>query len=101
MSRHIVDLFRLDQAAFRKPLHQQLKAGMRMDVFPSESFPAGREFFAHSYEEDYARINFPEIMIVHNNFLKGHDMKLGRFQEYHLWDVGNMTFPSCEGRKRL
>lgn len=100
-SINIATLFRLAQAPFKDPLFQQLEAGMRMDVFPNESFPSGREFFAHSYEEDYAHIYFPDIMIVHNNFVRGHDKKLRRFQDYHLWDVGNETFPTCERRKRL
>lgn len=68
---------------------------MRMDVFPMESFPSGKYFFSHPYEENYARIFYPDIMIVHNNYIKGHDTKLNRFETYNLWDVKNMTFPTC------
>lgn len=66
-----------------------------MGVFPEESFPSGKFFFSQPYEEDYPHVYYPDIMIVHNNYIKGHDTKLKRFQGYHLWDVENMTFPTC------
>lgn len=69
---------------------------MRLDYFPSESFPSGKFFFENPYEENYARIHYENIMIVHDNYLKGHDRKRTRFEEYHLWDVGDNDFPSCE-----
>lgn len=66
-----------------------------METFPEERFPAGKQYFAYDYEEDYAHVHFENIVIVHNNWIKGHDEKRERFEEYHLWDVADHTFPSC------
>eukprot|EP00903_Cladosiphon_okamuranus_P005636 g5602.t1 len=85
-----------DQIPFKGPLHEQRDAGMRLDYFPEEWFPSGKHFFENPYEENYARIHYEHIMIVHDNYIKGHDSKRGRFEEYHLWDIGNNEFPLCE-----
>lgn len=69
---------------------------MRLDYFPAESFPSGKYFFENPYEENYARIHYEDILIVHDNYIKGHDKKRRRFEEYHLWDVEDSEFPSCE-----
>lgn len=69
---------------------------MRLDYFPAESFPSGKFFFENPYEENYARIRYENILIVHDNYIKGHTNKRLRFEEYHLWDVGDNEFPSCE-----
>lgn len=70
---------------------------MRMEIFPEESFPSGKIFFNQSYEENYAHKHFEDILIVHNNYIKGHGKKRFRFIQYHLWDVDDVSFPSCDG----
>ncbi|CAM9141525.1 unnamed protein product [Scytosiphon promiscuus] len=84
------------QIPFRGPLHEQLQAGMKLEYFPVESFPSGKFFFDYPYEENYARIHYEKILIVHDNYIKGHERKRQRFEAYHLWDVGDNEFPSCE-----
>lgn len=78
---------------------QQQDAGLRYEIIPPKMFPPGIEFFDHDYVEDYAQIYHKEALIVHNNWIKGHDDKLQRFREYHLWDVDETSFPLCSERR--
>ena len=67
-----------------------------MDLFGNESFPSGQNYFDHPFQEnDSAHDN---VFVVHNNFIRGHDAKVERFKEYHLWNVGNESFPQCVKR---
>lgn len=84
------------QIVFRGPLYKQRDNGMRLEYFSSESFPSGKQFFENPYEDNYARLHYEEILVVHNNFIKGHGRKHERFEAYHLWDVADHVFPSCE-----
>ncbi|CAM9429766.1 unnamed protein product, partial [Hapterophycus canaliculatus] len=81
-----------DQASTSSPLSTAihwmrgaLAAGMRTEYFPAESFPSGKFFFDDPYEENYARIHYEKILIVHDNYIKGHERKRQRFEAYHLW----------------
>lgn len=38
-----------------------------------------------------------KVVMVHNNWVIGHEAKYQRFVEYGLWLVGNTTFPTCGG----
>lgn len=87
-----------DQAAFGGPWEVQTNEGLRTDVIPENVFPSGKVFFDHPWEEQYVRKYFPDICIVHNNWISGHDSKVERFKEYHLWGVENVLFPACERR---
>lgn len=68
---------------------------MQLEYFPEDRFPSGRAFFEYPFEEEYVRIHFENIMVVHNNWIRGHAAKRKRFERYHLWDVGDQVFPSC------
>lgn len=86
---------RFHQPAFKAPLFEQQRAGMRLGIFPADKFPSGKEFFKHPHEEGNAPIHLGETLVVHNNWMVGHDRKRQRFKQYQLWDVGNSVFPSC------
>lgn len=66
-----------------------------MEYFPEDRFPSGKAFFGGGYVENYTQVNFPNIVVVHNNFIRGHAKKKLRFQIYRLWDVGAAVFPRC------
>lgn len=70
---------------------------MRLAIIPHDVFPAGRDLFDHPYVEDYTRTYHAETLIIHNNWIKGHEAKLARFREYHLWGVEEVPFPQCSG----
>lgn len=73
-----------------------LDAGLKLEYIPEDVMLYGRVFFDHEAEENYAQVMKPEVMIVHNNFISGHDKKRERFQRYHLWWVDDMDFPECQ-----
>lgn len=56
---------------------------------------SGKYFFTSEYEDNYAKLHYENIAVVHNNYIKGHGKKRSRLETYHLWDVGNNEFPSC------
>lgn len=78
-------------------MHQQ-DAGLRLDIFPVDKFPAGKQFFDLPYEDNYVQLYHRDVIIVHNNWIKGHSAKLQRFKKYHLWGVEGVVFPEC-GRR--
>lgn len=86
---------RLIQSAFQKPLAEMRNAGLRVDFLSPEVMPAGKHFFDYAYEENYLQLYHNDAMIVHNNWIKGHQDKKRRFQDYHLWSVENTSFPEC------
>lgn len=69
---------------------------MRLEFFSADSFPSGKYFFENPYEENYAYVHYEDIMVVHNNYIHGHARKRSRFEQYHLWDIADYEFPSCE-----
>lgn len=84
------------QAAFQEPLHAAVDAGLRMEVLSHDILPNGREFFEKTYQDNFLQVYFPNIVIVHNNYIHGAEAKRERFIEFQLWDVGEWVFPSCE-----
>lgn len=72
----------LVQIPFRGPLRTQRDAGMRMEIFPEEYFPSGKFFLNRTYEENYVQTYYEDILIVHSNYIKGHDRKRSRFIDY-------------------
>lgn len=86
----------LDQEAFQGPLRKAKAAGLRLAQFPVDRFPAGKQFFNHTLKDDYAHFYYPDITVVHNNWIKGHNEKRDRFKLFNLWDVGETIFPSCD-----
>lgn len=73
-----------------------MDVGLNVEFIPDEVMPHGRGFFDVGYVEDYAKVVHPEARIAHNNFIKGHEKKMGRFQRYKLWWVEGMHFPECD-----
>jgi len=65
---------------------------------PSSATHSGKQFFNHAFEDNYARLHYENIAVVHNNYIKGHGPKRSRLENYHLWDVGNIMFPTCGER---
>ena len=57
---------------------------VRINKLSRNHFPSGDLYF----EEAGGKINHSEVVIVHNNFIIGHDKKLERFQQFHLWCNG-------------
>ncbi|XP_045165448.2 uncharacterized protein LOC123529260 [Mercenaria mercenaria] len=67
----------IDQSAFNKVVKYS-KA--RLKTLDTNLFPSGRLYFKEF--KDNQRSN---VVIVHNNFIKGHPAKLQRFKTYKLW----------------
>ena len=56
------------------------KSGAKSDILPLTYFPHGELYF-EQMPEDMRKKAF----IVHNNFIKGKNRKIGRFKEFGLW----------------
>lgn len=96
ISLAVIFCHRLTQGPFQAPLSFMRKAGLRVAILPPEVMPAGKHFFDHNYEKNYVQLYHEKTLIVHNNWLKGHDEKRSRFRRHHLWDVDETAFPVCE-----
>lgn len=60
--------------------------------------PPGFKIFDDVFmEENYERY-MDRLLIVHNNWIIGHDPKRLRFQKSGLWGVDDWEFPTCERR---
>lgn len=92
--------FPIMQIAFNPALLelQSQGEGVRLEIIPASIFPPGKVFFDHEYVENYVQVYHEGVMIVHNNWLRGHGSKLARFKAYQLWEVGGVSFPDCGGR---
>ena len=60
----------------------------RIGYLPRSLFPSGYLYFVSSKEP---RLDYPDVHVVHNNFVIGAQKKLERFQKYpqYLWQVDN------------
>lgn len=54
---------------------------VRHQPLPAIEFPNGGRYFGNVMEEERKK-----AIIVHNNFIMGHDAKVVRFKEHGLWD---------------
>ena len=43
-------------------------------------FPSGQQFF-----EEFSDVERNHVVVVHNNYINGHDKKLARFKKFNLW----------------
>tara|TARA_A100001015_G_scaffold28367_2_gene31516 strand:+ start:1786 stop:6273 length:4488 start_codon:yes stop_codon:yes gene_type:complete len=50
---------------------------MRQKLLPEKAFPAGHMYFDRGQREG--------VVVVHNNFIIGHDAKVARFKAHNLW----------------
>ena len=65
-----------DQIGFKK----LNKSTVRINDLKSELFPAGNQYFRELNDAKYAN-----TVVVHNNFIIGHDRKKERFKNFSLW----------------
>lgn len=74
------------------------QAGLKSETISENLVPAGCDFVDHKYVEAYQAVYHPEAVVVHNNWVGGHEEKVRRLQNYHLWDVGGLPFPDSRER---
>ena len=67
---------RNDQIGFNK----LNKSNVRISRLNMNTFPSGDIYFATKGKNKHS-----EVVIVHNNFIIGHNKKLERFKQFHLW----------------
>ena len=58
------------------------RSTVRIKGQKSELFPAGNQYFRELNDAKYAN-----TVVVHNNFIIGHDRKLERFKNFSLWHL--------------
>ena len=76
----------LFQPLFNEFLHQITL--VRHQALPATEFPSGQRYFSDGYDERNAAV------VVHNNYILGHDPKVFRFKEQKLWDPFAPVVPS-------
>lgn len=69
-----------DQRAFNKVLRPKLN--LRVNKLPSVQFPSGKYYF-----ERFDDTNRSQTVVVHNNWIIGHDAKTKRFKKFNLWKL--------------
>lgn len=69
-----------DQNVFNEILRP--RKNLRIKRLPSVNFPFGKLYFEKMKNEDRAK-----TIVVHNNWIIGHDKKLDRFKKFKLWRV--------------
>lgn len=63
--------------------------------------PPGFKIFDDVFmEENYDRYH-EKLLMVHNNWIIGHDAKRDRFRKSGLWEVEDWEFPTCQRRRNL
>ena len=48
-------------------------------------FPAGYQYFDETNYTGYPNAKYANAVVVHNNYIVGHDKKIERFQKFNLW----------------
>ena len=51
----------------------------------TDFFPAGYQYFAVNSNTGYSNDKYADAVVVHNNFIIGHDKKKERFKKFNLW----------------
>jgi hypothetical protein len=67
----------VNQAAFNRAYKHSKLSLKILDIF---LFPSGEFYF-----KKFSDIKRKHVIIVHNNFIEGHDMKLQRFKKFNFW----------------
>ena len=83
------DKFDIFSIVFLFSSAQVYKSGAKSDILPLTYFPHGELYF-EQMPEDMRKKAF----IVHNNFIKGKNRKIGRFKEFGLW-IRYGNFSKC------
>ncbi|CAM9348477.1 unnamed protein product [Ectocarpus sp. 12 AP-2014] len=87
-----------DQRAFQDPLAQMQEAGLALQLLPKEAMLPGNIGFDETYVKNNYALLQDKLLIVHNNWIVGHDPKRKRFRMAGLWEVGDWEFPTCQRR---
>ena len=69
----------LNQPVFNSILYKQSK--VYHQPLPKPEFPNGREFF-----DQYSSDQRDQTVVVHNNYIVGHDPKKARFEKHSIWN---------------
>lgn len=75
--------------------------GLQLDILPDEVMPPGFKFFNRTFMEENRHRYEGRLLIIHNNWIIGHDPKRQRFKDYNLWDVEDWEFPKCTRKRSL
>ena len=82
MDRWNIELTRkpqLNQPLFHHLLHNQ--TSLRHVGLSDELFPSGQQYFVNMVSSNATQ----RVVVVHNNYIQGHDAKKKRFQDFGLW----------------
>ncbi|CAM9904550.1 unnamed protein product [Scytosiphon promiscuus] len=89
-----------NQMAFQKPLVHMEAAGLKLKLLPDEVMPPGFKIFDDTFMKDNYQRYQGKLLMVHNNWIIGHDAKRSRFRKSGLWEVEDWEFPTCARRRR-
>jgi hypothetical protein len=62
------------------------KSDVLVQALPTFEFPSGRQYF-----DTFSNIERRKAVVVHNNWLIGHEAKRDRFLKYNLWFFNNVS----------
>lgn len=66
----------------------------------AQVMPPGGHIFNEKRVKMQYQLYRENLLIVHNNFIRGHDAKRERFRAADLWEVDDWVLPTC-GRRNL
>ncbi|XP_022088210.1 UDP-D-xylose:L-fucose alpha-1,3-D-xylosyltransferase 1-like [Acanthaster planci] len=76
-----------DQVVMNKFIEQRKVPRLKVRILDSKHFPNGKLYSNRQWREYHKR----DVVVMHNNFIIGHDKKLERFKEYGMWFRRNDT----------
>ncbi|XP_038061661.1 uncharacterized protein LOC119732270 [Patiria miniata] len=76
-----------DQEVMNKLIEQRKVPRLKVRVLDSKHFPNGKLYSSREWRGYHKR----DVVVMHNNFIIGHDKKLERFHNYGLWLLQNET----------
>ncbi|XP_033624314.1 UDP-D-xylose:L-fucose alpha-1,3-D-xylosyltransferase 1-like isoform X2 [Asterias rubens] len=78
-----------DQVVMNIMIRRKVIAGLKLRVLDSNKFPNGKLFFDDEWRKDKK-----DFVVVHNNWIVGHDPKVERFRNCSMWLVDHKEFKS-------
>ena len=64
-------------------------SGLSVQLLPCDLFPNGYRYASHAWRRAQGEGRRP--VLVHNNWIKGHEAKLSRFKEWGMWMAENRS----------
>ena len=61
------------------------KSGLCIQGLNTDFFPAGFQYFDLNNNTGYSNAKYADAVVVHNNYIIGHDKKRARFKKLNLW----------------